>query len=195
MSENPILISNLNDFIFCPVSIYFHSLDAEDVMLTQSEDQLNGSKAHEKVDSAEYSLKKTILQAVSVYCEKYGLIGKIDVFDCDKHILTERKKKITTIYDGYVFQLYAQYFALIEMGYMVDQIKLYSMDDNKSYDIALPENDSEMLKKFEKLMGDMKSFSFDTFTQKNVSKCEKCIYEQLCSFSLLKGDVKSVYRT
>ena len=32
MSENPILISNLNDFIFCPVSIYFHSLekDADD---------------------------------------------------------------------------------------------------------------------------------------------------------------------
>ena len=27
MSESPIPISNLNDFIFCPVSIYFHGLD------------------------------------------------------------------------------------------------------------------------------------------------------------------------
>ena len=24
--ENPIIISNLNDFIFCPASIYFHNI-------------------------------------------------------------------------------------------------------------------------------------------------------------------------
>lgn len=29
MSEQPIAISCLNDFIFCPVSIYFHALDAD----------------------------------------------------------------------------------------------------------------------------------------------------------------------
>ena len=29
MSELPLSISNLNDFIFCPVSIYFHGLDSD----------------------------------------------------------------------------------------------------------------------------------------------------------------------
>ena len=37
MSEEPIAISNLNDFIFCPVSIYFHSLeDGEDILTKDS---------------------------------------------------------------------------------------------------------------------------------------------------------------
>ena len=101
MSENPILISNLNDFIFCPVSIYFHSLviDAEKV-LAQDSYQLNGSATHEKVGSAAYSTRKSMLQGIPVYCENYNLIGKIDTFDSVKGILTERKKKIKMVYDS-----------------------------------------------------------------------------------------------
>ncbi len=68
MSEETLSISNLNDFIFCPVSIYFHSLDADTEKLAyQDEVQLNGSAAHEKSDNGTYSTKKTILQAISVY--------------------------------------------------------------------------------------------------------------------------------
>lgn len=48
-----------------------------------------------------------MLQGVSVYCEKYNLVGKIDVFDEKTGILTERKKKIKTVYDGYIYQIYA----------------------------------------------------------------------------------------
>lgn len=70
MSEQPISISNLNDFIFCPVSIYFHSLEEEDNLLGQDSYQLNGSAAHEKSDSATYSSKKNMLQGMSIYCEK-----------------------------------------------------------------------------------------------------------------------------
>ena len=77
MSEQPILITQLNDFIFCPVSIYFHSLDEDtDKILYQDSVQLNGSAAHKKSDPAEYSTKKNILQGISVYSEKYNLIGK-----------------------------------------------------------------------------------------------------------------------
>lgn len=32
------------------------------------------------------------------------------------------------------------------MGYKVNKIELYSMDDNKKYNIELPMNDVEMLK-------------------------------------------------
>ncbi len=52
MSEEPIIISNLNDFIFCPVSIYFHSLDEEENILSQDSYQLNGTNAHKSSDSA-----------------------------------------------------------------------------------------------------------------------------------------------
>lgn len=188
MSENPIIISNLNDFIFCPVSIYFHSLEEdEDKVLNQDSFQLNGSAAHEKSDSAAYSTKKSMLQGAAVYCEKYNLIGKIDTFDTEKGILTERKKKITTVYDGYVYQLYAQYFSLIEMGYTVKQMRLYSMDDNKVYPVPFPENTPDMLLKFEKLLSDMSSFDFSEFHQDNSQKCKFCIYESLCSFSALNG--------
>ena len=50
MSEEPIAISNLNDFIFCPVSIYFHSLEDGEDILTKDSYQLNGSNAHKISD-------------------------------------------------------------------------------------------------------------------------------------------------
>ena len=74
MSENPIAISTLNDFIFCPVSIYFHSLETEEKIMFQDSYQLNGTEAHKSSDAATYSTKKSMLQGISVYCEilKYG---------------------------------------------------------------------------------------------------------------------------
>lgn len=185
MSEEPIIISNLNDFMFCPVSIYFHALEDEEKLLTQDSYQLNGTNAHKSSDSAAYSSKKSMLQGVSVYCGKYNIIGKIDTFDSKKGILTERKKKIKVIYDGYVFQIYAQYFALTEMGYAVNELRLYSMDDNKVYKIEKPEDNAEMFRKFEKVIADMNNFTFDSFKQDNKEKCRKCIYEPLCSYSEL----------
>lgn len=182
--ENPISITSLNDFIFCPVSIYFHQLDGDsEKVISQDTYQLNGTAAHQKSDAGTYSTRKSMLQGISVYCEKYDLIGKIDTFDTSTGLLTERKKKIIRIYDGYVFQIYAQYFSLREMGYDVKRLRLYSMDDNKSYDLPKPEEDPEMLRKFEALLQKMKIFQFDGFQQENPLKCMKCIYEPLCSFS------------
>ena len=187
MSENPVLASSLNDFIFCPASVYFHALDNEtDKLMYQDDCQLNGTTAHEKSDSGLYSTKKTILQAISVYCEKYDILGKIDTFDCKSGILTERKKKIVTIYDGYIFQLYAQFFALAEMGYSVKQMRLYSMDDNKVFCIERPYDNPAMQQKFEKVIADINSFDFFNFHQENPLKCERCIYEPLCSYSAKK---------
>lgn len=145
--------------------------------------QLNGTAAHEKSDTAAYSSRKSMLQGISVYSEQYNLTGKIDTFDSDKGILTERKKHIKTVYDGYVFQLYAQYFALCEMGYTVKEIRLYSMDDNKVYPISLPDNDPEMFDKFRQVTDELASFSFEGFRQDNLLKCRNCIYEPLCCFS------------
>lgn len=59
--DDVISISNLNDFIFCPASIYFHKLyGSEDNLMYQSSYQINGSKAHEAVDNARLSINQHV---------------------------------------------------------------------------------------------------------------------------------------
>ncbi len=44
--EHPIAITYLNDFLFCPASIYFHMIDADtDKMAYASSEQMQGSIA------------------------------------------------------------------------------------------------------------------------------------------------------
>jgi len=184
--EEPIAISNLNDFIFCPVSIYFHKLyGAMEKSLYQTTYQTKGTDAHKTIDTASYSTKKNILQGISVYSDEFGLQGKIDLLDTDKKLLTERKRTVVRIYDGYVFQIYAQYYALTEMGYEVQKLRIHSITDNKNYEIKLPYEDVEMDTKFRNLINAMREFQMDTFAQSNIEKCKNCIYESSCDRSLL----------
>lgn len=80
--ENPIAITKLNDFIFCPASIYFHNLfgDTEKIMY-QSERQINGSAAHKSIDNGGYSTSKDIFRGVYVYSEQYNLYGRIALYE------------------------------------------------------------------------------------------------------------------
>lgn len=185
--EPYIQISFLNDFIFCPRSIYFHQLYGKaSTRLYHSTYQVKGLNAHKTIDTKTYTTAKTVLQSLEVYSEKYGLCGKIDTYDSNKKLLTERKKKIKVVYDGYIFQLYAQYFCLTEMGYQIDKIKLYSMDDNKNYPIDLPSDNSEKLAEFEQLIQDLKAFNLNAEFTPNAKKCQSCIYNSLCDYSLFK---------
>ena len=184
--EETIIISYLNDFIFCPISIYFHKLYGNlDRNLYQTEYQINGTNAHKAVDNKTYSTSKNILQGIDIYSHKYGIEGKIDIFNINKGELVERKNKIKQIYDGYVFQIYAQYYGLTEMGYKVKKLNLYSMSDNKKYNIKLPTEDLEMKIKFEKLIQNIHEFDIENFQQKNGEKCKTCIYEPACDRSLI----------
>lgn len=186
--DDLIIISNLNDFIFCPASIYFHKLyGSEDRLMFQSKYQIDGTKAHEKIDNGQYSSRKCILMAIDVYSENYGIIGKIDMYDESKKLLIERKKHINKVYDGYVFQLYAQYYAMTEMGYEINKLEIRSMDDNKKYVIKLPDQDTEMKQKFERLILEMRTFELEEFEQTNIEKCKHCIYEDACDRSLYRG--------
>lgn len=67
MSEQPLAISQLNDFIFCPVSIFFHSLETEENIMVQDSFQLNGTNAHKHSDSATCSTEKSVLQGASEF--------------------------------------------------------------------------------------------------------------------------------
>jgi CRISPR-associated exonuclease Cas4 len=174
-------ITYLNDFIFCPLSIYFHELYGSlSERLYYDDAQLDGKAAHAAVDEGRYSTHKNVLQGIDVYSEEYQLCGKIDIFDIDKKLLTERKKHITTIYDGYVFQLYAQCICLREMGYIVESLRFYSSDDNKVFPVKLPEDDAIMFQKFIDTIHAMQVFTVDTFVPQNTKKCANCIYNNFC---------------
>lgn len=183
--ENYIPISFLNDFIFCPRSIYFHQLYANfKKEIYQKTPQIAGLAAHQTIESKSYSSKASVLQNFEVYCERYQIMGKIDVFNMATGVLTERKRSIKVIYDGYIFQVYAQYFALIEMGYTVKTIVIHDLVHNKNYPITLPEQDTIMFEKFEKLISEIQNFKLDSEFIPNINKCTNCIYNQLCDRSL-----------
>lgn len=174
-------ISYLNDFIFCPLSIYYHQLYGSlSERLYYGASQLDGKAVHEAIDEKRYSTHRKILQSIDVFSNEYKLCGKIDLFDTEKGLLTERKKHISTIYDGYVFQLYAQCICLREMGYEVKSLRFYSSDDNKVYPVPLPEDDVEMLERFKCTNREMQSFDMDGFVPQNEAKCQNCIYNDFC---------------
>lgn len=180
MEEN-IIISNLNDFIFCPRSIYFHNLYLQyDANVYHSTDQLNGKFAHKNIDHKQYSSKKNILQGIDVYSEELGLVGKIDILDLDGNILIERKRKINVLYEGYYLQIYAQYFCLIEMGYLVNKLRFYSLLDNKNFDIDVPGFDEK--EKLKKIITKIRDFNLTNPFVPNKSKCLRCIYNNLCDY-------------
>ena len=70
------------------------------------------------------------------------------------------------------------------MGYEVETLQLHSIDDNRTYIIKLPENDLEMLQKFENTIEQIKVFDANAFVHDNFEKCKHCIYEPACDRSL-----------
>ena len=137
--ENYISISFLNDFIFCPRSIYFHQIyKTFDTAVYHGSIQIKGRMAHLNIDNKKYSTKKDVLQGLCVYSNKYSLCGRIDLFNQKAGRLTERKKRVAKIYKGFIFQIYAQYYCLTGMGYNVRELCIYSLDDNKNHPILLP---------------------------------------------------------
>lgn len=97
--DDVIIISNLNDFIFCPASIYFHKLyGSEDNLMYQSSYQINGSKAHEAVDNNSYSTRKNIITSLEVYSDKYSFLMII------WNIL--RLWELRAMRQGYIFREY-----------------------------------------------------------------------------------------
>ncbi len=177
--EELIKITLLNDYIFCPRSIYFHNLFYDfNEEIYHSHYQKRGKISHKNIETSKYSNRKDILQGISVFSEEIGIIGKIDLYFKKSYELVERKYYIRKIYDGYKYQLYAQFFCLKEMGFVVKKLSLYSLKDNKKYFFNLPsEKDKQFLIS---LVRKIKNYNlFEKFKQ-NTNKCKKCIYNNLC---------------
>lgn len=178
--EEYIQISKINDFVFCPRSLYFHSL-YENFNKDEYQEvaQKEGTLRHETVDKGTYSSRKDIITSLPVYSDRYMIAGKIDIFDKKKGHLIERKTKIKKVYDGYRYQLYAQYFAMEEMGYKVEKLFLHSIKDNKRYEIEKPEGREK--ERFELVIRKIKGYDLlRDNTRPNEMKCSNCIYRNLC---------------
>lgn len=179
--DTAINISNLNDFIFCPASIYFHNLyQGQSESMYEETTQVLGKQVHQSIDRQNYSTSTDVLQGIPVYSEALNLFGKIDLLEVSKKHLIERKRQVKQIFDGYVFQVYAQYFCLSEMGYEIQKISIRSYIDNKVYSIKLPDEDLSMKDKFFALINEMSIFNLSNFRQSNAQKCLRCNYAAVC---------------
>lgn len=181
--ESCLTITQINDFIFCPRSLFFHDFLRENLAPSNFREvpQIKGLAAHAAIDKLAYSDRKDVLQGTMVYSAKYDLLGKIDLFDIRTGRLTERKYSVTAVYDGFRFQLYAQYFALGEMGYTVRSLELYSSRDNRKYPIPLP-GEKETLE-FERTLDAIRKYSPETdISMPDLNKCRNCNYREICIY-------------
>jgi len=186
--ENPILISMLNDFSFCPYSIYLHNvyMDTEKEVY-QALPQVRGTIAHENVDNKTSSTLKNEIQALPISSDKLGVMGKIDIYRANEKILIERKYKLKQIYRGQLYQLWAQYYCMLEMGYEVEKLAFYEISTNTTIPVVLPTEaeKQELISFIEKF----KSYNPADPITINVNKCKHCIYCNLCD----KTEVENVY--
>jgi len=177
-SEIP--ITALNDFLFCPRSLYFHYEMYESLNESQykAASQKRGTLKHTASDEGRYSSSKRYRQGMEITSRQYGLVGKIDIYDTETKTLIERKTKIQYIFPGYRMQVFAQTVCLEEMGLEVRNVFLHSLSDNKKYPIVFTEKDCEdFLDVLEKMRGFDISQSLPLQDEK---KCAVCIYRTLC---------------
>lgn len=141
--DDYISLSALNDFIFCPYSIYLHNVYMEsDKDIFQAVPQTTGKIAHRTIDLQTAKGGKFDLAGISVQSEELKIRGKIDLYRFNKKLLVERKYQLKQIFRGQLYQLWGEYFCMVEMGYKVkiksnfapkfsgsDSIMLFVVDD------------------------------------------------------------------
>lgn len=187
--DNYIPISTLNDFIFCPYSIYLHNVYMEsDEGLYHATPQTRGKIAHETIDKKKASNRADDLQALPVISEKYGLVGKIDIYKGKEQKLIERKYNLKQIFQGQIYQLWAQYLCLVEMGYAIQALAFYEISTNKMIPVELPTE--EGLREFELFLSKYRSYDPTVTLVTNNNKCKHCIYCNLCD----KTEEENVYQ-
>jgi CRISPR-associated exonuclease Cas4 len=181
-------ISTLNDFIFCPYSIYLHNVYiGGDEELVQATPQTQGKTAHSAIDEKTYSSRKDEITSLSVYSNELGIIGKIDLYKGREKLLIERKYQLNTIYQGQIYQLWAQYFCMTEMGYAIEKLAFYAISTNKMFPVELPTDEDK--KELQDFILRFKTFDPTQPISVSINKCTHCIYCNLCD----KIDTENVY--
>jgi len=189
MEDDYINISTLNDFIFCPYSIYLHNvyMDADEDIY-HATPQIQGRISHASVDNKQTGGGGNVISSLPVYSEKYRLTGKIDVYKKDRCQLIERKQQLKQIFRGQIYQLWAQMYCLTEMGYEVNELSFYEISTNRMIPVKLPTTEDE--EEFSIFLQRFRAYNPEQdVTKANSNKCSHCIYNNLC----YKTDVENVY--
>jgi CRISPR-associated protein Cas4 len=116
-----------------------------------------------------------------------GICGKIDIYEPKEKLLIERKHKIVQVYQGQIYQLWGQYFCMLEMGYAIEQIELYSISTNQHFPVAIPNEADKVV--FIGFINEFKYFNPSQNIPINYNKCRHCIYCNLCD----KVEIENVY--
>ena len=89
--ENPISITMLNDFVFCPISIYFHNLyQGVEKNLYQGKSQIAGTKAHEAIDNNTLSNSESFQDIENKFSKRFNQQDSVYIFIMDSR--TEIKR-------------------------------------------------------------------------------------------------------
>lgn len=188
MGEDFISLSTLNDFIFCPYSIYLHNIYMEtDEGLYHATPQTQGRIAHDAIDHKRSSTRQADIMSLPVSCQELGIMGKIDLYKGNDHHLIERKYQLKHIYQGQLYQLWGECFCMREMGYVVDKVSFYEISTNSMLPQQLP--GEHELKEMKAIIEQFKSFDPSAPLETNPNKCTHCIYCPLCE----KTEVENVY--
>jgi CRISPR-associated protein Cas4 len=140
--------------------------------------QTRGKEAHESVDKKTGSSRRSDLFALTVCSNELGVMGKIDLYKQTSKTLIERKYQLKQIFRGQIYQLWAQYFCMIEMGYDVSALAFYEISTNKMIPVDLPgEAGKSELKNF---IHRFKTYDLSAPIAINRNKCIHCIYCNLC---------------
>ena len=150
--------------------------------------QTRGRIAHETVDEKRTCNRADELQSLPVISHIYGLTGKIDIYRGREKKLIERKYQLKNIYQGQIYQLWAQYLCMVEMGYEVQTIAFYEISTNKMIPVELPTE--EQLSKFRLFIASYRSYDPSEPIRTNRNKCSHCIYCSLCD----KTEEDNVYQ-
>ena len=171
-------ISYLNDFLFCPYSIYLHQVyRGTEEETVKALPQKSGTSAHARMEKRKEE-EPDVLLSLPVLSEDLGLWGVIDEYNSVAEELTEYKNKLTAVFPGQKMQAYAQYFCMMESGYPVKTIRLVELVSGNVFPISIP--GKEELHGLEMLIARIRDWNPDEIVMVNTNKCRKCIYCPLC---------------
>lgn len=189
MDDNLIPLSMLNDYIFCPYSIYLHNIYmGTDEGLYHATPQTQGKIAHESIDSKKASTRKDDFLSLPVCSNQLGIMGRIDLYRGAEQHLIERKYRLKQIFRGQLYQLWGEYFCMVEMGYPIQKLSFYEISSNTVIPQPIPgEKERAELQEFIVLF---KSFDPAIPIVTNSNKCQHCIYCPLCE----KAELENVYQ-
>ena len=149
--------------------------------------QTKGRAVHHASDNKTSSTRSNDIFNLPVFSEQFGLMGKIDVYRKDKKMLIEWKYQLHQIFQGQIYQLWAQMFCMREMGYEIEKLAFYEISTNKMIPVDMPGMEQET--QFELFINRFRTYNPEEQVKTNPNKCRHCIYCNLCD----RTNVDNVY--